>query len=110
MGRESIEDSRCSGRPLDFQSHFRSEGALETSPNASVRDIAQTTGIAPSTVFYVLTQVLDLEFVSEDGSHKLSDDQKRTTVQLDLSLQAELERAQRRNWTEFDTGDEFGVL
>jgi hypothetical protein len=62
MGRESIKDPRRSGRPPDFQTHFRIEGALEASPNASVRDIAQTTGIAPSMVFYLLIQVLHLEF------------------------------------------------
>jgi hypothetical protein len=42
--------------------------------------------------------------------YKLSDDQKRTRVQLAVSLQAELERAQRRNWTECDSGDELRVL
>jgi hypothetical protein len=36
MGRESVEDSRRSGRPPDFQTHFRIDGALEASPNASV--------------------------------------------------------------------------
>jgi hypothetical protein len=62
LGREGIDDSRRSGRRPDFQTHFRVEAALKASPNASVRDIAQTTGIAPSTVFSVLTQVLHLEF------------------------------------------------
>jgi hypothetical protein len=68
MGRESVEDSKRIGRPPDFQTHFRIEEALEALPNdpnalnASVRDIAQTTGIAPSTIFYVLTRVLRLEF------------------------------------------------
>jgi hypothetical protein len=62
MGRESVKDSRYGERPPDFETDFRIEGALEASPNASVRDIAQTTGIATSTVFDVLTQVLDLEF------------------------------------------------
>jgi hypothetical protein len=41
MRRESIEDSRRSGRPPDFQTHFRIEGALEASPNASIRDIVR---------------------------------------------------------------------
>jgi hypothetical protein len=49
-------------------------------------------------------------FVTGDGSRKLSDDQKRTRVQLAVSLQAELEKAQRRNWTEFYTDDEPWVL
>jgi hypothetical protein len=62
MGRESIEDSRWNGRLSDFQTHFKIEGALEASSNASVLDIVQTTGIVPSTVFYILTQVLHLEF------------------------------------------------
>jgi hypothetical protein len=39
----------------------------------------------------------------------LNDGQKRTRVQLAVSLQAGLERAQRRNWTEFCTGDESRV-
>jgi hypothetical protein len=98
MGQESVEDSRRSGRPPDFQTHFRIEGALEASPNVSVRDIAQTTSIAPSTVFYMLIQVLHLEFRdSRRVTHKLSRDQKRTRLQLAVSLQAELERSQRRN-------------
>jgi hypothetical protein len=62
MGRESVKDSKQNGRLADFQTHFKIEGALETSPNASVRDIVQITDIVPSTVFYVLTQVLHLEF------------------------------------------------
>jgi hypothetical protein len=49
-------------------------------------------------------------FLTGDGSHKLSDDQKRTRVQLAVSLQAELGRVQRRNWTEFYTADESWVL
>jgi hypothetical protein len=49
-------------------------------------------------------------FVTGDGSHTVSDDQKRTRMQLAVSLQAEPERAQRRNWTEFYTGDESWVL
>jgi hypothetical protein len=42
--------------------------------------------------------------------HRLGDDQKRTRVQLAVSLQAELEKAQQRNWTEFYIGDEFWAL
>jgi hypothetical protein len=81
MGRECAEDSRLSGRPSGFQTHFRIQGALEASPNASVRDIAQTLGIAPTTGFYVLTQVLLLEFSNwRCTPDKLSDDQKRTRV------------------------------
>jgi hypothetical protein len=38
------------------------------------------------------------------------DDQKRTRVQLAVSLQVELEKAQQRNWTEFYTCDECRVL
>jgi hypothetical protein len=49
-------------------------------------------------------------FVTGDVPHELSDDQKRTRIQLAVSLQAELERAQRRNWTEFDTGNESRIL
>jgi hypothetical protein len=106
-GRESIEDWRRSGRPSDFQAHFRIDGALEASPNASVRDIAQTTSIAPSTIFYLLTQNLHLEFRNwRRVPHKLSGDWKRTRVQLAVSLQTELERTQWRNWTEFYTGGE----
>jgi hypothetical protein len=60
--RESVENSKCSKRLSDFQTHFRIEGVLEVSFNASVPDIAQTTRIALSTVFYVLTQVLHLKF------------------------------------------------
>jgi hypothetical protein len=111
MRRESVEDSSRSGRWPDFQTHFRIEGTFEASSNASVRDITQTTGIAPSTVFYVLTQVLHLEFRDCRWiPHKLSGDPKRTRVQLAVSLQAELEMAQRRNWTEFYTDDESRVL
>jgi hypothetical protein len=40
----------------------------------------------------------------------LSDDQKRTRVQLAVSLHAKLERAQRRNWTGFYTCDESWAL
>jgi hypothetical protein len=61
MRREGVEDWRRSRRLLDFQTHFRIERALGASPNASIRDIAQTTSIAPSTVFCVLTQVHHLE-------------------------------------------------
>jgi hypothetical protein len=49
-------------------------------------------------------------FVTEHMPRKLSADQKRTSVHLAVSLQAELERAQRRNWTEFYTGDQSRVL
>jgi hypothetical protein len=62
IGQESIKDSRRSRKLLDFQAHFRIEGALEASPNGSTRDLAQTISIAPSTIFYVLTEVLHLEF------------------------------------------------
>jgi hypothetical protein len=62
MGREGVEDWGRSERPSDFQTHFRIQGPFEESPNASVRDIAQTTGIAPTTVFYVLAPVLHPEF------------------------------------------------
>jgi hypothetical protein len=62
MGREGIEDSRRSGSSPDLQTRLRIEGVLEASPNASVQDIVQTTAITSSTVFYVLTQVLQLEF------------------------------------------------
>jgi hypothetical protein len=34
MRRESVEESKGSGTSLDFQTHFRIEGALESSPNA----------------------------------------------------------------------------
>jgi hypothetical protein len=64
MGRESVEDLKRRERPPDFQTHFKIEGPIAASPNSSVRDFAQTTGIAPSTGFYVLTQVLHLEFRS----------------------------------------------
>jgi hypothetical protein len=77
IGSESFEDCKRSERPPDFQAYFRIEGAREASLNASVRDIAQTTGIAPSIVFYVLTQVLHLEVRIGDGPRTLSDDQKR---------------------------------
>jgi hypothetical protein len=59
---KAFEDSRESRRFPDFQTRFRIEGAPEVSPNASVQDIAQTPGIASSTLFDVLTQVLRLEF------------------------------------------------
>jgi hypothetical protein len=62
LGRESAEDSNRSRRPADFETHFRIDEALEAPPNASVRDIAQTAGIAPTTAFYVPTQVFHLEF------------------------------------------------
>jgi hypothetical protein len=42
-------------------------------------------------------------------SHKLSDHQKRSKVQIAVPLQAELDRAQRRNWTKFYTGDKSSV-
>jgi hypothetical protein len=110
MGRDSVEDSRRSGTPPYFQTHFRFEGALEASPNGSVRAIVQTIGIALSTVFYIVTQVLHMEFRNwRWASHKLSDDQKRTRAQLAVSLQAEFEMAQPRNWTEFYISDEFWV-
>jgi hypothetical protein len=98
MRQEAVEDSRRSGRPPDFQTHFRIEGAFKASPNASVRDIRQTAGIALSTAFYVLSQVLHLEFHNWRWvPHKLSDDQKRRRVQFAVSPQTELERAQQRN-------------
>jgi hypothetical protein len=72
---------RRSRRPPDFQTRFRIEGTLKTSSNASVRDLAQTTGVALATVLYVLTQVLHLEFRNWRWiRHKLSDDQKRIRV------------------------------
>jgi hypothetical protein len=40
----------------------------------------------------------------------LSNNQKRLRVQFAVSLQVELERAQRRNWAEFYTDDESRVL
>jgi hypothetical protein len=74
MGRESAEDSRRTGRPPDFQADFRIDGALEASPNASVLDIAQTTGITTLMVFYALTQVLHLELRNRKRvPHKLND-------------------------------------
>jgi hypothetical protein len=45
IGREIVENSRRSGRPTDFQTHFRIEGALEAPLSASARDIAQNTDI-----------------------------------------------------------------
>jgi hypothetical protein len=109
--QESIEDSRRSGRPSDFQTRFRIEGALEGSPNPPVRDLAQTTSIAPSSVLYVLIQVLHLGFPNWRWTpHKLSDDQKQIRVQFAVSRQAELERAQQRNWTEFYTDHQSWVL
>jgi hypothetical protein len=57
--REAVEDRR---RSPDFQIHFRIEGAFEASPNYSVRDIDQITGIALPTVSDVPIQVLRLEF------------------------------------------------
>jgi hypothetical protein len=42
----------------------------------------------------------------EIDPYKLSEDQKRTKVQLAVSLQTEFERAQRRNRTEFYTSDD----
>jgi hypothetical protein len=50
IGLENVDDLRCSGRPTDFQTHFRIERAHKALLNASVRDIAKTTDIAPSTV------------------------------------------------------------
>jgi hypothetical protein len=41
---------------------FKSKEQIEASLNASGRGIAQTAGIAPSTAFYILTQVLHLAF------------------------------------------------
>jgi hypothetical protein len=106
-GREIVEDSRWSGRLPNFQIQFGIDGVLKESPNASVWDIAQTTGTALSTVFYILIQVLHLEFRNWRWiSHKFSNDQKQITVQLAVSLQSEFERAQRRNWTEFYTDNE----
>jgi hypothetical protein len=46
----------------------------------------------------------------KENPHKLSEDQKRTSIQLAISLQAEFEMAQRRNWTEFHINDESCVL
>jgi hypothetical protein len=62
MGRESVLDLKRQEIPPDFQTHFRIEEVLEVSPNTSVQDIGQTAGIALSTVFYVLAQILHLEF------------------------------------------------
>jgi hypothetical protein len=96
--RESLEDWKRSGRPPDFQTYFRIEGALEASPNALVRDIAQAIGGAPSTAFYILTQVPHLEFRNRRCiARKLSGDEKQKRLLLAISLQAELDRAQRRN-------------
>jgi hypothetical protein len=49
-------------------------------------------------------------FITGDGHHKLSEDQKRARVQLAGSLQVELERTQRRNWMEFYTDNEYWAL
>jgi hypothetical protein len=106
QGRKSVEDSRRTGRLFNFQIHFRIEGAFKASPNASVRDFVQPAGIAESTVFYGLTHVLHLEIGNGRWlSHKLNDDPKQTRAQLVVSLQAEFEKGQRRNWMEFYTGD-----
>jgi hypothetical protein len=111
MGRESVQDWSRRERPPDFQTHFRIERAVEVSPNASVQNMAQTTGIALSTVFYILARVLHLEFRNwRWAPHKLSYDQKRTREHVAVSLQAELERAQRKNWREFYTDDESWIL
>jgi hypothetical protein len=49
-------------------------------------------------------------FATGDGPHKLRRDQKRVRVRRAVSLQAEVERTQRRNWTKFYTGDESWAL
>jgi hypothetical protein len=58
MGREYVEDTRRTGRPPDFNSHRRIREALEERPIAAVRTLAEATGYAPSTVFFVLNEVL----------------------------------------------------
>ena len=62
MGRQDVEDSPKTGRPPDFGIRLRIESALAAFPNGSVRSIAELTGYEPSTVFYILTQVLHLKF------------------------------------------------
>jgi hypothetical protein len=79
-------------------SNYRIEGALEASPNVCVGEIAEPEEIAPSTVFFALTEVLYLEFHNGRWlSHKLNDSQTQARVQLAFLFHVEFEKARRRN-------------
>jgi hypothetical protein len=61
-GRKDAEDSPRSGRPPDFGVRLRVERVFEAAPNGSSRSIAEITGHEPSTMFFILTQVLQFKF------------------------------------------------
>jgi hypothetical protein len=110
MARESVEDSRRNVRPPDFQIHFRIEGALEASLNASVWDIVQTTGIAPSIVFSVLTQVLIWNSIAGDEPPRIERQSETNNSTTCCFASSGTWWAQRRNWMEFYTSDESRAL
>jgi hypothetical protein len=81
------------------------ESALEAAPNGSVREIAEISGYEPSTVFFILTQVLLLEFSHWRWvPHSLSDDRKMTPVEGAELLQVQRLAAKRRNRSMLWTG------
>jgi len=110
-GRTSVEDASRSGRPSDFLCHTRIQDAVEDCSVGSVRTISQMTGYSPSTVFYVLIEVLQLRYrLWKWIPYSLSDPQKAERVAMAKSLLKSLEKAQSRNWHGFWTGDESWIL
>ena len=80
---------------------------LNEYPFASVRQIARTTGIPKSTVYFKLTQKLGfvnmhLKWVP----HSLNDMQKKTRVSISKQLLKILHSAKHNGWNYFATGDE----
>jgi hypothetical protein len=110
-GRQDVEDNQRPRRPTDFGIHLRVEQTFTAVPNDSVRSIAEITVCEPSTVFYLLTQVLDLTFRTWRWvTHSLSDAQQVGPLDGFKLLRAELLAAKRRNWKFFSTGNESWIL
>jgi hypothetical protein len=61
MARKCIEDPRQTRQLQDFSCHFRIEKDLEDLLPASVRTIAEATGYIPSSIFFVLSEVMRLQ-------------------------------------------------
>jgi hypothetical protein len=97
MGREYVEDSRKTGRPPDFNCHRRIRQALEERPIAVVRTLAKATRYAPSTVFFVLNEVLGLKFRHWRWVPTYSLMSKSERVRQSILLRTQLQRAAARS-------------
>jgi hypothetical protein len=62
MGGEYVEGARRTARPPDFNYHRRIRELFGERPIASIRTLEEATGYTPSTVFFVLSEVLGFEF------------------------------------------------